>query len=88
MILTYLIVAPSNSSLSVEIIKRTFDKWITIAPNHAWAVSTDHQTCADVRDAIREDSTGASCVVFLVTEYNGFAPRDIWEKLRAWAANG
>ena len=88
MTLTYVIVAPLDSDLSDESISLTFDKWISIAPDNAWVVSTDHQTCGDVRDALRERSEKASCVIFLVTEYNGFASRDLWEKLGVWKGDG
>ena len=39
------------------------------------------------RDQIRKATTptgGRTCVVVKAKEYNGYAKRDVWEKLEAW----
>ena len=81
----YIIIAPSDSILSdVDILNR-FERFFAIIPDSAWAISTPLPTCADVRDSVRQEpSVGKTCVVVKVTEYNGHAKRDLWEKLEAW----
>ena len=83
---SYIIIAPPRSTLSDTAIAGKFDRWIAISPDLAWAVSTTHGTCSDVRDVLRAAPTdGATCVVVKAIDYNGHAARDLWEKLEVWA---
>ena len=81
----YVVIAPPNSTLSDSSIRDEFDHWFPIIPNQTWAIYTPIETCSDVRDKLRsEPAEGKSCVVVKVTEYNGYANKDIWEKLESW----
>ena len=81
----YVIIAPPESALSDSLVDDRFDRWIAIIPDRAWAVSTPLGTCADVRDRLRsKPSSENSCVVVKANEYNGYAKRDLWEKLEEW----
>ena len=82
----YVIIAPPKSTLTDAIIRSKFtDRNITISSGVAWAVSSNFLTCSDVRDHIRSPrAEGRTCVVVKATEYNGYAQRDIWEKMEAW----
>lgn len=82
---SYVIIAPPESALSDSLVDDKFDRWIAIIPNRAWAVSTSLGTCADIRDRLRsKPSSEDSCVIVKATEYNGYAKRDLWEKLEEW----
>lgn len=82
----YVIIAPTNSTLSDKTISDLFpDRQLVIRPGAAWAVSTALLTCADVRDHVRsEESPERHVVVVKATEYNGYAKREIWDKMEAW----
>ncbi len=82
----YVIIAPPSSSLSNEAVQRLFrsDRSIQIVPGVAWAVASELYTCAEVRDKIRSGSDETTCVVVKATEYNGYAKRELWEKLESW----
>ena len=81
----YVIIAPSDSDLSEGDVQAKFERWLTIVPGHVWAVSTTISTCSDVRDSLRSKSDiGKTCVIVKANEYNGYARRDLWEKLEAW----
>lgn len=76
------------------------ERVVSIVPNVAWAVSASQLTCADVRNRLdappgallAQAIEGAGrtlagrtlCVVVKAIEYNGYASRDLWEKLEAW----
>lgn len=79
----YVIVAPPDSSLSDDTMKRVFDQCESIIPGKAWAVGTEVSTCADVRDLLRGDEP-VSCVVVKANEYNGYTKRSLWEKMASW----
>lgn len=84
---SYVIVAPPESALSDSLVAERFNRSIAIIPDRAWAVSTPFGTCADVRDRLRLGAAPSSkilCVVVKATEYNGYAQRDLWEKLEEW----
>ena len=84
----YVIIAPLDSLLTDKDISETFDTFLAIYPGRAWALSTSLPTCAEVRDKLRppEDASkvGKTCVVVKATEYNGYAKKEIWEKMEAW----
>jgi len=84
--LNYVIIAPPESLLTDQAISTIFDRSIAIRPGCAWAVSTSLLTCADVRKALvgGQDPPSSLCVVVKATEYNGYAKRELWEKLEAW----
>lgn len=81
----YMILAPANSSLRDADIEGLFKHSLQLRSDVAWMVATPIATCAEVRDRIRpEPVPGRTCVVVKSKEYNGYAKRDIWEKLEAW----
>ena len=83
----YVIIAPQDSTLNDRVVHSKFQRAIAIRPDSSWAVSTPHTTCADVREHLvgsGADGPKTLCVVVKATEYNGYAKRDLWEKLEAW----
>ena len=82
----YLIIAPDDSTLRDEDVGNLFDDRILVRSDAVWLVKTPVSTCAEVRDRIRASPTprGRTCVVVKAKEYNGYAKRDVWEKLEAW----
>ena len=83
----YVIIAPPGSTLSDESVSQKFADWLSIIPNHSWAIATTLPTCADIRDNLRVDDSSVSCVVIKVTDYNGYAKRELWQKLESWERN-
>lgn len=85
---SYLIIAPPNSPLSDQQIATFFPNHVLIVPGSVWAVGTPLATCSDVRDLLGANPSHGparpTCVVVKVTEYNGYASRDLWEKLALW----
>ena len=83
----YMIMGPDGSTLRDADIKDLFDDVILIRSDAVWIVKTPVQTCAEIRDRVRKATTptgGRTCVVVKAKEYNGYAKRDVWEKLEAW----
>ena len=84
--LIYAIIAPEDSSLDTHDVRSAFGdspaEMIPLSTN-AWLVKTRIPTCAEVRDQVRNVKPG-TCVAAKATEYNGYAKRDVWEKLEAW----
>ncbi len=81
----YAIIAPPDSTLTAERVQGVFSNNIDIVPESVWAVGTDLATCSDVRNALADSPSNPTvCVVLKITEYNGHARRDLWEKLSAW----
>lgn len=80
----YVIIAPTGSRLTEEHVKKAFDRVFTITDGFAWAVGADEATCSDVRDKLGPRVPGQSSVIVKATEYNGYASKDLWEKLAVW----
>ena len=84
----YVIIAPPSSTLSDQLIGGHFSEYVSIVPGIVWAVGTTLGTCADVRDMLEANpdrgTDRPTCVVIKATEYNGYASRDLWEKLALW----
>ena len=80
----YMILAPNNSTLEDSDIEGLFEHRIQLRPDVSWMVMTPIPTCSEVRDRIRAEHPGRTCVIVKAKEYNGYAKRDIWEKLEAW----
>ena len=87
----YVVIAPPGSELSDRIIGSKFERWITISPDHAWAISSSIETCGDIRKRLQfpppAEGTACvmvTCVVVKARQYNGYANRDLWEKLELW----
>ena len=81
----YMIIAPANSMLTSKDVSEKFQNQLVLYPDHAWAISSSLPTCAEVRDYLRSpEAEGRTCVVVKATEYNGYAKREIWEKMEAW----
>ena len=81
----YTIIAPDDSTLQDSELRKSFPDAIVLRPGAAWFVKTAVPTCAEVRDLVRESSEDrTTCVVVKTTEYNGYAKRDVWEKMEAW----
>ena len=86
----YLIVLPLNSTVDASKIESVFaENQHAIVPDRVWVVATTRQTCGDVAKDIGIGPTqGAgnihSGAVFRITDYDGFAPQSLWEKLYTW----
>ena len=84
----YVIIAPADSNLTDERIASKFERSMAIRPDCAWAVSTPISTCADVRKELvgadPPDGPQRLCVIVKANEYNGYATRELWEKLEVW----
>ena len=84
----YVIIAPLNSAISDLVVGVKFPDHISIVPGIVWAVGTTLGTCADVRDLLGVNpnlgTDRPTCVIVKATEYNGYASRDLWEKLALW----
>ena len=82
----YMIIAPDDSTLRDADVGNLFDDRILVRSDAVWLVKTPIPTCGEVRDRIRESPTlqGRTCVVVKTREYNGYAKRDVWEKLESW----
>lgn len=81
----YFIIAPADSTLTDRDVKAKFPRQFVIKPNSAWAVSSSHLTCSDVRESLSDAAGGQlPCIVVRATDYNGWAKRELWEKLDAW----
>ncbi len=85
---SYVIIAPPHSTLSDQVVKGHFPNHVSIVPGSVWAVGTPLETCADVRDKLGSapgaEPARPTCVVVKATEYNGYASRDLWERLALW----
>ena len=84
----YVIIAPTNSTLSDDHVGEQFPRNVPIVPGCAWAIGTVLGTCGEVRDKLGANPTEGSdrptCVVVKANEYNGYASKDLWEKLALW----
>ena len=84
----YVIIALPDSTISDQVVEVNFPDHISIVPGIVWAVGTTLGTCADVRDRLGVNpnlgTDRPTCVIVKVTEYNGYASRDLWEKLALW----
>ena len=81
----YFIIAPADSALTDHAVEEKFPRQFVIRPNSAWAVSSSHLTCSDVRESLSDAAAGQlPCIVVKANDYNGWAKRELWEKLDAW----
>ena len=81
----YFIIAPADSTLTDHAVQAKFPRQFVIKPNSAWAVSSNLLTCSDVRESLSDAVDGQlPCIVVRATDYNGWAKRELWERLDAW----
>lgn len=84
----YFIIAPEDSSLTDRAVQAKFDRAFVISPNTAWAVSSELLTCSDVREHLSAAfDQKLPCIIVRAKDYNGWAKRELWEKLDAWREN-
>ena len=81
-----MIMAPEGSTLRNADIETLFEDRINVRSDAAWMVKASIPTCAEVRDLVRgaNPPPGRTCIVVKAKEYNGYAKRDVWEKLETW----
>ncbi len=85
---SYVIIATPGSTLTEKTVRDVFPDLIDIVPGVSWAIGTSTGTCADVRNLLGADpklpDPKPSCVVLRVSEYNGYAKRELWDKFALW----
>jgi len=86
----YLIILPTDSTVSPATISSKFELHYPVVDNSVWLVGTDLKTCdevsklASIGQAGHREDTG---VVFRVSDYYGLASMALWEKLSVWQRN-
>ena len=92
MLTSYLVISPHEGSVDAAAIEKAFaGRHHELVPGHVWAVAASFTTAVDVCEALGlggfaegSDLTG---VVVKMSDYNGYAERGLWERLRAWATD-
>ncbi len=83
----FLIALPPDGSVTESVVSKTFGERRHKIQEGVWVVAGQCETCADVNEKIGigiQDNPASTGVVVKLSEYNGFAPRSLWEKLAAW----
>ena len=87
----YLVTCPSalGAGVSAGKVREVFpDHHHELVPDQVWAVAGPQATCVDVCVALGlggfEPDSQRTGVVVRMSEYNGYADRGLWERLRVW----
>ena len=85
---SYAIILPDGSNLAgnASRVAEAFQKHYVLNPN-AVAVHSAAPTCGAVRDQVTalSDHPGTpTCMVVKISEYDGLAPRELWDLLNVW----
>ena len=89
----YVVINPGMPGVDAATVAEVFpNRHHEIVPGRVWAVAGPQATCVDVCEALKLGGFAPESItvgiVVRMSEYNGYADRGLWERVRVWQEHG